>query len=209
MRLIECRCGIRHQIYDWPSETITEKGKEMVERHISCSCKREIVVRTSPKEEPGFEPVTEKDIAKSGKPFSFAEISKQMGVLKEKDKVDTAPVKTDYEGGKKSISLADHDAELFYQCVYHYGTKFKSDNPQERMKFYAFAERGKTGSVVVFESETEERMARMAFTERNLYVMFPIIEDLPLAEVHKNEESAAGKKAAEALRDRILKVLEE
>lgn len=208
MRLIECRCGIRHQIYDWPSEVIVDKDKEMVERHISCHCKREIVVRTSPREEPDYEPVTDKDKELVEKPFSFAEMSKRMGVLKESDKVEQSVAKPAYEGGKKGIALMDDDAELLYQCLYHYGTKFKADNQTERMKFYAFAERAKQGGHLLFESETEERMARMAFTERNLYNLFPLDDDLPLVSAEQNKINTAMKKAAEKLRDQIHKALE-
>lgn len=173
MRKIECACGISHQIYDWPPSEVEQNNKKMMERHITCNCKREIVVRTAPKYEPEAELEEGEKIATVS---SFAELSRQFGVLKEAPAHNKpAPEAEEPEPGEKSVRLAPPEKKLFLDLVMNYAKWFKQGkaSAKEQEKFFKFHEKVEAAADGTFSvSEEETRMSRMALSERNLYHIY-------------------------------------
>jgi hypothetical protein len=195
MRKIECACGISIDIYSWPSAEVEQNDKKMMERHIRCRCNREIVVRTPPKYEPDFEPAEDEKISTVA---SFAEISRQFGVLKEAephnkplsgDVADEAPP-------TKTMSISEHESDLLTGLVANYGRWFKQGKASaaDQKKFMEFAQRilDERGKSLIL-SEEECRMCKMAFSERNLFHIYPgsapddVAKDLESLRLHIKE----------------------
>lgn len=177
MRKLECACGISIDIYSWPPTEIEQNGKKMMERHISCRCTREIVVRTAPKYEPDAEV---KEGEKIATVVSFAELSRQCGVLKEtepynkpaaggldEDEEDAAPA------DKGSVTLPEDQCKLLNQLVMNYANWFKQGkaSAKEQKKFFEFAAKLKPNEAISVNDE-ESRMCKMAISERNLFHIY-------------------------------------
>lgn len=195
--IIRCTCGLNiGSIFHWPPAEIEEGGKKMMERHLSCNCGREIVVRTAPKEEPDSpENADKKGI------FSFDEIARRMGAGQMPDQPSVQPAPDSPTAiiqeinaiGNPALGLNAEDAELLQTLVRNYGTVFKPIFKQEKSKraakqgeqmneqeaaqakeqqeYLAFADKIIEG-LVSFSPE-EAKMARCSFTERNLDRLYP------------------------------------
>lgn len=142
MRKIECACGISLDIYTWPSAEVEQNGKKMIERHIRCHCEREIVVRTAPKYELDAEVAEDEKISAVS---SFAELSRQFGVLKEAEP-HNKPLTGDVdesESPKKTVTFSDEEANLLNALLLNYGNWFKQGKASaaDKAKFLDLADR--------------------------------------------------------------------
>lgn len=168
MRKLECACGISHQIYDWPMTEIEQNGTKMCERHITCACKREVVVRTAPKYEPEAETGDDEKIATVS---SFAELSRQFGVLKEAPE-HNQPGAAKPETPDAQVKLSGPSRALLSSLIENYAKWFKQGKASKdsQKKFFDFQEKvvkAEDGSVSL--NDEERRMAKMALSERNCY----------------------------------------
>ncbi len=196
MRKIECACGISLDIYSWPPAEIEQNGKKMMERHISCRCTREIVVRTAPKYEPDAIVGEDEKIATV---MSFAEMSRQAGVLKEVEPHNKPAADGVSEMAptlKGSVTFSGDQFKLFYSLVMNYAKWFKQGkaSAKEQKKFFEFAERLGSGTPIEVSDE-EALMCRMALSERNLF------------HIYGSEMSDADKDIIGALRSHLKEIL--
>lgn len=184
MRKIECACGISHDIYSWPPAEVEQNGKKMMERHITCTCTREVVVRTAPKYEDDAEVGDDEKVATV---TSFAELSRKFGVLKEAAPHNTAaPPKEDSEedavddagpgkedaGPRKKVQILAPNRALFATLIENYAKWFKQGKASKegQKKFFDFHQKvseARGGNLSL--NDEEIRMARMALSPRNLY----------------------------------------
>lgn len=197
MRKIECACGISLDIYSWPPSEVEQNGKKMMERHISCDCRREIVVRTAPKYEPGADEPGEGE--KVATVVSFAELSRQFGVLKDTEpynKPPAAPVGEVAPTPKSSITLTEEQCALFYSLVMNYAKWFKQGkaSAKAQKEFFDFADRLAPDEAIEI-SEEESRMCKMALSERNL------------SHVYGDEMSEKQKREVKAVSDALKSVI--
>lgn len=168
MRKIECACGINHQIYDWPMTEVEQNGVKMCERHITCPCKREIVTFTAPKYEPEAEIGEDEKIATVN---SFAEVSRQFGVLKEAPEHNQSGAEK-VETPDKQVKLSGPSRALFASLIENYAKWFKQGkvSADSQKKFFGLSEKvtkAEDGNIGL--GDEERRMAKMALSERNLY----------------------------------------
>jgi hypothetical protein len=227
---IFCTCGINHRIFDWPCAEIEENGKKMIERHITCNCSREVVIRTSTKDEPGYDEkdpkaADEKWQTKTGKNiFSFEEMAERMGV--KPPPVAPAPVPTAAPAAVPStpkiiipgaepvmpavnslVSLFVNleESEVLGEALRHYGEVFKPGemNEKVRMDFAEMSGRAIEGIFHIMDKK-EAGKVRMAFSGRNLNRLYKHGE-------YDADESHDVRRAAVArdLRDRIFKKLDD
>jgi hypothetical protein len=174
MRKIECACGISHQIYDWPAAEVEQNDKKMMERHLKCRCSREIVVRTAPKYEPDAEVDEDEKVATV---TSFAELSRQFGVLKEADPHNKpiADSPDEAPSAEKSVGISDADRTLFMFLIENYAKWFKQGkaSAKDQKKFFELNEKvGKAEDGKFSLSEEEIRMSKMAVSQRNIFHVF-------------------------------------
>lgn len=214
-----CSCGISHWVFDWPPADIDAGGKKMKERHIFCSCQREVVVRTAPKEEPDFE--GEDD----GQPkvVSQDHLAHMLGLPQAPEYkrvvVDNTPTNTE---NLATLNLSVDQARVLKELVAHYGNVFKAAPPrthetekdkpeappekdmfsEERAAYNTLAERIEDGQFVINNID-EARMVRCALSPRNTRRLYPVGEyDAD------NEPNVVNSKMSKELVDMILPILE-
>ena len=216
---LSCSCGISHWVFDWPPAEIEAGGKKMMERHIFCSCQREVVIRTAPKEEPDFK--GEDD----GEPkiVSQEHLAHMLGLPTAPEfkrvVVDNTPTTTE---NLASIDLSVDEARVFKELTAHYGNVFKAAPPtthegpekgkdeepqkdmfsEDRAAYNTFAERIADGQFTIHNID-EARMARCAFSPRNTRRLYPV-KDMD----YDDEPNVVNAKLAETLKNRLFAILE-
>jgi hypothetical protein len=213
-----CACGIKTFIYDWPPAEIEAGNKKMFERHIFCSCQREVVIRTAPKEEPDFQ--GEDD----GEPkiVSQEHLAHMLGLPPApefvRQIVDNTPTTTE---NLASIDLSVDEAKVLKELTAHYGNVFKAAPPtthegpekkdeqpqpdmfsEERAAYNTLAERVADGKFTINNID-EARMVRCAFSPRNTRRLYPV-KDMD----YDDEPNVINAKLAEMLKNRMLAILE-
>jgi hypothetical protein len=214
MKLV-CTCGIRHFIFDWPAADIKDGGKDMKERHIFCPCQREIVIRTSPKDEIEFDGP---DDSKKPKVYSQEALAKAMG-LDIPPEVERTNTNMPLANVLVSVTLNADEAALLKDLTAHYGNVFKQPLPiegelkdgeppppdkhqAEREAYIALSEKIVPPTYSVGSAD-EAKMIRCALSSRNVVKRFPV-----KGEAWDDDPNVIGKKAASEMRDRIYKELE-
>lgn len=191
MRKIECACGISLDIYSWPSAEIEQNGTKMIERHITCRCTREIVVRTAPKYEPDAEIGEDENVAAVS---SFAELSRQFGVRKEAEpynKPDAGGLNLAEPEVRVTLDLNSDDKKLFLSLLDKYARWFKQGkaSAEDQKKFFGLHDRWEAATGPFGLTDEETRMSKMALSERNIYHVYgaspseadkKVIDDLKL-----------------------------
>jgi len=184
---IECSCGITHHVFDWPSAKIEENNKKMIERHITCSCKREVVLRTDPMDEPDNEEGDEDE----GQIFSFEELSRRLGVKPPPQPIPQPPpqmkqskglIVTDTTDTNEvnqlfTVHLSQDEAETLNEALSHYATVFKpmEEQAKEQQAYLNLATRCKFGFFKI-ETEKDASLIRCSLSERNTSRLYPVDE---------------------------------
>lgn len=103
---------------------------------------------------------------------------------------------------EKSIFLSQDDADVIGALITNYGEKFKDAEVQkeEVQEFADLAARAKQEGIFII-SEKEQRMCRMAFLERNVKKLWPI-----LAYADETEFEVVQTAKAKALRERFKQI---
>lgn len=218
---LSCSCGISHWVFDWPPAEIEAGGKKMMERHIFCSCQREVVIRTAPKEEPTFD--GEADDKDEPKIVSQDHLAHMLGLPPApefvRQVVDNTPTAIE---NLASIDLSIDEARVLKELTAHYGNVFKAAPPtthegpekkdgeepkpdmfsEERAAYNTLAERIADGKFVINNID-EARMVRCAFSPRNTRRLYPVKEN-----DYDDEPHVVNAKLAETLKDRMFAILE-
>jgi hypothetical protein len=187
-------------------------GKKAAQRHLTCSCQREIVIHTSLKDEPNYDG----DGSDKAKIFSFEELSERLGIDVVKQPQQPQPVvqttktiiTSDTTPANVGIStfLTQDDAETLSEAVANYGRVFKplEDQKQEQDKYLAVAERCKTEGLLIIDGVEEARMIRCALSDRNMKRLYPIDDYADEA-----DHNVKRRTTIVALRDRFTRLFED